>query len=127
MDFKSVSLSFFSIKLFRPNFFSFQRKSSALLPFLLFTFLEIFLAIYLLVSSMIVINPREEYELRMKGFIERINIPESTIIGVWIYLYLCICSLYDEMRCDENEKKMLSAKESITYGAVDDNGRLSNL
>lgn len=69
---------------------------------------------------MIVLVKGEEYEKMMKRFIEKINIPETAGICIWAYFYLCICSLYDVIKCEENEKKMLVAKESITYGSIDD-------
>ncbi|KAL7012012.1 hypothetical protein ACKWTF_014569 [Chironomus riparius] len=97
-----------------------MRKSSIFIPILIFTFIEIFTATYLLVSSMIVIIQGEDYEVRMKRFIEKINIPETAGIGIWIYFYLCICSLYDVIKCEENERRLLVAKESITYGSVSD-------
>ncbi|XP_070508918.1 uncharacterized protein [Chironomus tepperi] len=97
-----------------------MRKSSIFIPILIFTFIEICTAIYLLISSMIVIIQGEDYEARMKRFIERINIPETAGIGIWIYFYLCMCSLYDVIKCEEKGRRLLMAKESITYGSVSD-------
>jgi hypothetical protein len=73
------------------------------------------------------LDPGEQYDQHMKKFINNINVPASCVLGVWIYMFLCLCSLFDEVRAEENEKRMVFAKESVTYGSIEDARRSSSL
>lgn len=76
---------------------------------------------------MVVIIQFETYKVRMHRFIEKIKIFEPIVIGVWIYFYLCICSLFDLIMCEEEEKRALMAKECITFDNADEARRSSSL
>ncbi|KAG5668647.1 hypothetical protein PVAND_016582 [Polypedilum vanderplanki] len=120
-----------------------MRKSLMFIPGLILSLFEIFIFTYMLISSMLVVEPEpeipvwkfqyitlepgEQYDQYMKKFIDNINIPASLVLGVWYYMFLCLCSLYDVIKCEEREKRNMFAKESIAYGSIEDARRSSSL
>jgi hypothetical protein len=76
---------------------------------------------------MIVIVPFETYQDRMHRFIDNIQVFQTIVISIWIYLYLCIISLFDLLMSEEDERRMLTAKECITFGSAEDARRSSSL
>lgn len=98
-----------------------------MVPFLIFTILSIIFGCYVIFDEWIDLPNFETYEARTRLIITNINIPEITGISIWIYFFICILSLFDDLRYEENEKKAMSAKENITFGSIEEQRRSSSL
>lgn len=98
-----------------------------MVPFLIFTILSIIFGCYLVLQAWIDMPSFETYEARTRIITMNIDVPKITGICIWIYLFICMLSLFDDVRFEEREKKMLNAKENITSGSIEDGRRSESL
>lgn len=98
-----------------------------MVPFLIFTILAMIFGCYLILDQWIDMPSFETYEARTRLIIMNINVWYLSGMSVWMYLYICMISLFDDIRYEENEKKMLNAKETITFGSIEEGRRSSSL